>query len=83
MDVSSKFKYALGENVQDKVSGFTGIVMARCDSYLTDYRSYQVQSFGEILPRKMPEEVWLAEDRLRAMAEEPPIEVTKDPGTAA
>jgi hypothetical protein len=82
MDTSSKFKFGLGENVQDKVSGFAGIVTSRCDFYLSDYRSYQVQAFGGPRMAKMPEEVWLAEDRLKTMAEEPPIEVTKDPGVS-
>jgi hypothetical protein len=58
-----EFKYALGDELKDTITGFTGIVMARTD-YLTGCQHYG------LIPRKLDKDgnpqdyQWIDESRL-------------------
>lgn len=59
-----KFKFEIGQRVQDSVTKFEGQITGRAE-YDTGYRSYQVQSLsktGEILTE------WLQEERVEPVA---------------
>lgn len=58
------FKFKNGDTLKCKVTGFSGVVTARCD-YLTGCNRYMLQPhINEKEPAKLPEAVWFDEPQL-------------------
>jgi len=57
------FKYALGDELKDSITGFTGIVMGRTD-YLTGCQHYGLMPRKLDKDGKFQEYQWLEESRL-------------------
>jgi hypothetical protein len=76
------FKFENGEEVQDSLTKFIGIVSGRAD-YLTGCRQYSVTPIGEA-NNKFPESVWIDEGRLFATGapsvDAKSVQVEGDPG---
>lgn len=63
-----KKRFEFGNAVVDNISGFCGIVVARCES-MTGPDRYEVQPTAIDNGNKMPESVWLDVDRLESLSD--------------
>lgn len=59
------FKLGLGDEVQDKVTGFTGIVRGRTQYYLTGCNTYGIQNTKLGKDGNPREWKWFDEDQLK------------------
>jgi hypothetical protein len=62
MSKPANFKFDVGDQVKDRITGFRGTITGRCE-YLTGCRQYSIMPKAE-KPNKAPEGVWCDEDRL-------------------
>ena len=63
MNHSQIFEFELGEILEDKISGFRGVVVARVQ-YLNGNRQYGLQPFAED-SSKLPEIEYIGHNRLQ------------------
>jgi len=72
------FKYDLGEEVKDKITGYRGVVTFRVE-YLTGCRRYGVQS-KKLREDKPQDAVPFDEDQLEPVKKKKPLEVHRPGG---
>lgn len=59
----SEFKFNIGQVAVDRITGFRGVVTARCQ-YMFSVNSYQIQDEHLTENGSIPECEWLSEGRL-------------------
>jgi hypothetical protein len=68
------FKFKNGQEVKEKISGFKGVIVGRCD-YITGCRQYDVKPTGLGKDKQPQKGQWLDEARLVATGRV--IDITK------